>query len=377
MAQNKHIVLAGGGHAHMMLLADIRNLVGRGYSVTVVGPSPHHYYSGMGPGMLGGTYQPAEIRFDTQWMVRQQGGSFVADRVERVFPDTRTLQLASGNTLTYDVVSFNTGSHVARDQIDIESVPAYSVKPIETLIEARQRLLAMAQNRKLDIAVIGGGPSAAEIAGNLHQLSRSQTIVQPRIQIFAGKRFMSRFTGAIRASVKKILANRRIPLIENSYVQSIKNNTLHLQDGRSYPVDMAFLATGVAPSPIFTVSGLPAGPDGGLAVNPYLQSEADPNIFGGGDCIHFSPQPLDKVGVYAVRQNPVLLHNVTARLEGRDLAAFKPGAPYLLIFNLGHGIGVLHKRGVTFSGRFAFQIKNYLDRRFMQRFQTYPDSDPN
>jgi len=57
----KHLVLVGGGHAHMVTLANIGRFVEKGYRVTVIGPSEYHYYSGMGPGMLGGTYSPDQI----------------------------------------------------------------------------------------------------------------------------------------------------------------------------------------------------------------------------------------------------------------------------------------------------------------------------
>ncbi|MEJ2167255.1 MAG: pyridine nucleotide-disulfide oxidoreductase, partial [Desulfobacterales bacterium] len=59
----KHLVLAGGGHAHMVTLANLHAFVEKGYQVTAIGPSEYHYYSGMGPGMLGKTYAPEEIRF--------------------------------------------------------------------------------------------------------------------------------------------------------------------------------------------------------------------------------------------------------------------------------------------------------------------------
>jgi NADH dehydrogenase FAD-containing subunit len=111
------------------------------------------------------------------------------------------------------------------------------------------------------------------------------------------------------------------------------------------------------------------GPDGGLLVNRYLQSTAFDNIFGGGDCICYQESPLDKVGVYAVRQNPVLFHNLVAALEGRELQAFDPGGDYLLIFNLGDGGGIFYKKPILFGGRLAFAIKDYIDRKFMRRFQ--------
>lgn len=107
-----------------------------------------------------------------------------------------------------------------------------------------------------------------------------------------------------------------------------------------------------------------------MLVNRFLQSPAYPNIFGGGDCISFADEPLDKVGVYAVRQNPILLNNVKAALEGGDLQSFTPGGEYLLIFNLGDSTGILYKWSLLFGGRLAFSIKDYIDRKFMRHFQS-------
>ena len=131
-----------------------------------------------------------------------------------------------------------------------------------------------------------------------------------------------------------------------------------------------FLVTGVKPRPLFGPSDLPVGPrTARLLVNKYLQCADYPDVFGGGDCIFFEPHPLDKVGVYAVRQNPVLLHNLKARLAGKDLQAFNPGGAYLLIYNLGGGVGILHKWGLVTQGKLAFAFKDYLDRKFMTRFK--------
>lgn len=83
----KHLVLVGGGHAHMVTLERLGQFVDKGIRVTVIGPSEFHYYSGMGPGMLGGTYSPDRIRFATRKVVENKGGEFVADRVTRIFPE--------------------------------------------------------------------------------------------------------------------------------------------------------------------------------------------------------------------------------------------------------------------------------------------------
>ena len=70
--------------------------------------------------------------------------------------------------------------------------------------------------------------------------------------------------------------------------------------------------------------GVPVGEGGELLVDSFLRSPAYPEIFGGGDCIALEGARLAKVGVYAVRQNPILFHNLMAALEGGSLRPFFP-----------------------------------------------------
>jgi NADH dehydrogenase FAD-containing subunit len=193
----------------------------------------------------------------------------------------------------------------------------------------------------------------------------------PKIQLFGGRNFMSGRPAKVRRLARTILTGKGIEILEAGYVQQIENSQLLLENGRSYQADVIFPAVGVKPSKIFARSGLPIGPDGGLLVDEYLRSSRYKNIFGGGDCIHFEPEPLDKVGVYAVRQNSILYGNLMACLDGRELDKFSAGGKYLLIYNLGDGDGILSKWFVTFSGKLAFYIKDRIDRKFIQTFQHY------
>jgi len=366
----KQLVLVGGGHAHMVTLSKIHELIAAGHQVTVIGPSDHHYYSGMGPGMLGGSYTPDDIRFATRHVVEKQGGQFIRDKVTRIDPDDRIVFTASGQTLAYDVLSFNAGSHVPTTIVAVEDQDVFLVKPIERLLEAKQRFSELISQKKVAVGIVGGGPSAAEISGNLLQLARTNRGNTPSITIFSGRRLMARFPEPVRGRVERDLKRRGVRIIEQDFVEAIKSGCIHMRSGQTHAADFIILALGVVPSTIFKASGLPTGPDGGLRVNRFLQSTAYPNLFGGGDCIYFEDRPLDKVGVYAVRQNPVLHYNLKAALEGNALQPFDPGGEYLLIFNLGERTGVLHKRWLTFGGRPAFIAKDFIDRRFMKEFQS-------
>jgi len=365
----KQLVLIGGGHAHMVTLANLATITGKGHGVTVIGPSEFHYYSGMGPGMLSGTYRPEEIRFATRHVVEKQGGTFLHGKAATIDPEQKIVILENGHTVPYDVLSCNAGSHVPKPAIEGELADLYTVKPIERLMEAKDRLVDHFNRHAPDVVIVGGGPSSAEVAVNVWQLATTTGGNMPRITICAGSDFMSRFPASVRRKIRGTLARRGITIREGVYVKSVSRDTVSLDDGETLPADVIFLALGVKPSAIFANSGIATGPDGGLRVNRFLQSTQHPCIFGGGDCIYFQDQPLDKVGVYAVRQNPVLLHNILAQLNGGDLMPFDPGGDYLLIFNLGGGSGVLKKRWLEFGGRPAFVIKDYIDRKFMKEFQ--------
>ncbi len=216
--------------------------------------------------------------------------------------------------------------------------------------------------------VAGGGPTGVEIAGNLDRLVRNES-GRCRITLVAGTRLLPQFKGSVRRRALDSLRGRNVQVMEGVRLDSIKDGFVALSDGAVVDSDIIFMAIGVKPSVLFENSGLPIGGDGGMLVNQYLQSVSHAEIFGGGDCISFKPQPLAKVGVYAVRQNPILLHNLLSALNGRDLQPFVPQKSILLALNLGDGTAIVHWHSMVWGGRLGFALKDYIDRKFMGLFQ--------
>ncbi|MFO7707385.1 MAG: FAD-dependent oxidoreductase [Desulfobacterales bacterium] len=365
---HKHLVLVGAGHAHMTVLKKLRAFLDAGHRVTVVGPSELHYYSGMGPGMLSGIYRPDEIRFPVKAMTLAQGGEFVEDRVVRVDGAARVLELGRGGRLSYDVVSFNTGSSVPVDPRVAGHSAVFAVKPIENLLAARAHTLSALSRKPLEMVVAGGGPAGVEIAANLRRLVQDAGGTAS-ILLVAGRGLLAEFETRVRRMVRKRLSRLDVAVLESEWLESAQGERVRLASGRESACDLLVLAVGVTPSALFRDSGLPVGEDGGLRVNRFLQSVGFSEIFGGGDCISFAPKPLARVGVYAVRQNPVLFENLHRALKGSALMAFRPQPSYLLAFNMGDGTAVVSWKSFVFDGRPGFALKDYLDRSFMRRFQ--------
>jgi len=366
----KKIVLLGGGHAHMVTLANLERFVEKGCEVSVVQPGPRHYYSGMGPGMLSRMYTPSEISFATRDIVEKNNCSFLLDKAEYIDPDSKIVRLQSGQELEYDVLSCNVGSFVPDKIVAPDSEDIFPVKPIAKLLEARERIQELAGKKPCFFAVVGGGPAALEIAANLRRLVHDHGNYTAKISIFAGEGLMSDFSAGLRRKAYLQMRKLGIKVVEQGYVQKVNTGKIVLEDDSTWEPDLSLLALGVRPSSLFQDSSLPTGPDGGLLVNKYLQSVKYPEIFGGGDCIYFQPSPLDKVGVYAVRQNPVLLNNIMASVRKDGLQSFDPGGKYMLIFNTGDGKGIFVRGNLVLSGKWAFKLKDRIDRKFMRRFKS-------
>jgi NADH dehydrogenase FAD-containing subunit len=362
----------------MTVLLRLDRFTCKGHRVTLISPSAYHYYSGMGPGMLSGMYEPREVRFHIRKMAEERGASFIEDSAVRIDPLEKTIVLASGGEIHYDVASFNTGSGVPVGPLTPpEDGAIIPVKPIINLYRARLELLREIGRRDLKIIVIGGGPAGVEVTANLWRLVRGGPN-DAEITLVGGSRILGVFPNRVRELALESLKKRNIRILEGMRAQSVEVGRVVLSDATTLPCDFIFLAVGVKPSTLFLDSGIATGQDGGLLVNSFLQSTAHPELFGGGDCISLAGHPLAKVGVYAVRQNPVLLHNLMAALDGGPLQPFSDGGAYMLIMNMGDGKGIMWKGNRVWNGRLAFLLKDFIDRRFMKTFQVSGERDePN
>jgi NADH dehydrogenase FAD-containing subunit len=364
----KHLVLVGGGHAHIETLLSLNEFMQRDHSVTLISPSPHHYYSGMGPGMLSGIYRPREIRFNVKKMAEDRNAAYIEDTVESIDPSSHSLSLRSGQKIRYDIVSFNTGSEIETGAFVPSGANVFPVKPIMNLLRARKHILHWSPDKREHIVVAGGGPAGVEISANAWKIIHDHRI-DVGITLITGSGLMERFPSRVRNLCSVSLKRRGIRIIEGNPLKTLEEDTALLGDGQRLPFSIAFLATGVRPAPVFRGSGLAISEDGSLLVNARLQSVSHPEVFGGGDCIQLDGNPLPKVGVHAVKEGILLRGNLLSALEGGRLAAYMPQRHYMLIFNMGDGRGILWRNNFVVEGRFAFALKNYIDKGFMKKYQ--------
>ena len=115
--------------------------------------------------------------------------------------------------------------------------------------------------------------------------------------------------------------------------------------------------------------GLAADRRGFIRVDAALRSLSHPNVFATGDIASFATIDLPKAGVYAVRQGPLLADNLLRAAKGQPLRDYRPQRHYLMLISTGERYAVAARGRWTTEGAWAWRWKDWIDRRFVQRFQ--------
>jgi selenide,water dikinase len=366
------LLLAGAGHTHLEIL---RRLIVEPLSeveLTLVSVGPLHHYSGMVPGYLQGTYREEEIAVRVPDLVERAGGSFVAGKAVGVDPAGRRVRVETAEgerEIPYELVSFAVGSNTAGIDAPQVAGEARRIKPLERVHALRERLLALADGPD-GVAVVGGGAAGVEVAlavaavlekgGRAHRI----TILE------SGEDILSGYRERFRERARAILRNRKIAVRTGLRVSAVHAGEVETEEGVRVPSRLTVWLTGAVAWPLFRDSGLPLDGRGFLLIDDALRSVADPRIFAVGDCGTLASHPdTPKAGVYAVREGPVLWESLKAALRGGEPPRYEPQHGFLSILNTGDGRALLDYKGIVSHSRWAWRLKDWIDRRFMARYQ--------
>lgn len=102
-------------------------------------------------------------------------------------------------------------------------------------------------------------------------------------------------------------------------------------------------------------------------MDQYLRAKKYSDVLAMGDMIEFTSYPLPKVGVYAIRQSPILWEDIKAIILDQSFRPFVPQKNFLASICFGDRTAVAKYRGKTFCGKVLFLLKSLIDRRFMEK----------
>ena len=219
-----------------------------------------------------------------------------------------------------------------------------------------------------NLVVIGAGVTGTELACCFHhRLTRDGG--QGAVALIGRGGVTPELPARARKALRRHIDRQGIAFHETG-VDRLDTDGVHLGDGTYLPADAVALATGPRAPAFLAASGLACNDaDGAVVVDHHLQVANAPGVFAAGDCLHFTARPLAKIGVFAVREAPILVHNLLAFLAGRPLQTFTPQNVFLSILNLGNRRALAYRGGLVWSGRVAWWLKDRIDRRWLAMYR--------
>lgn len=369
----KDLVLVGGGHAHVQVIRMLTMKKAlRRIRVTLVSDESTVCYSGMLPGCLAGLYRPDEMEMELRPLCAWADIRFIRARITGLDPAIQQVFFEDGRPpLAYDALSVNIGS-IPRG-LDTPGVRENAV-PTRPLGRLLRRIHQFEENHRADgqplrVVIAGGGAAGAELAFAMH--SRWGVRFAP-VEITLVESQSTLLTGhnpRVARTIMRYLEEKGITCLTGRRVSAVDEDGVHFADRPSLPCDFLLWATGGAPPELLKRTNLDTSSAGFIRVRPTLQAMDYDNVFAAGDCIEFESRPLPKSGVYAVREGPFLARNIHAWLKKRPLIPFRPQASALALLMTGTRNAVASRRHISFHGAWVWRLKNWIDRRWMRKFE--------
>ena len=379
----KDLVLIGGGHAHVTVLKRLGMKPVPGLRVTLITRDIHTPYSGMLPGFIAGHYDYDDCHIDLGPMARFAGARLYHAEADAL--DIKNSQvIAQGRpTISYDLLSINTGSRP--NSINVPGVDEFAIaaKPIDVFLQKWEALVNRVSSSKgeFKVVVVGGGAGGVELAlSTQHRLQNTlrQAGDDPeRLKytlITESDCIMHMHNAGVRQRFERVFSERFITTKTNNRVTEVKADLVVLQDGSTVDADAVIWVTTAAIPDWPAKAGLAVDESGFIKVDKNLQSVSHKNIFAAGDVASLI-DPRPKSGVFAVRQGPVLEYNLRAAATGSRLKPYRAQKNFLGLISTGDKYALASRGNWSYEAAWLWKVKDWIDVNFMRKFNELPEMD--
>ncbi|MGB7325824.1 MAG: FAD-dependent oxidoreductase [Rubripirellula sp.] len=374
------IALLGIGHTNAEVLERWAETPIPNCRLVCLSKFPFATYSGMLPGTLANQFSPDQMQIDLDPLCRRAGAELILDEVNGLDVERNAIQFANRPPLAFDVLSVGIGSvPVGGDQFNSANV--VPIKPMQTFIARLDQILEtrcptseppiQTGNDSPIVTVVGGGVAGVEVACCVRaRLLERFPQRKPCVRIVTGgQEIAGGMSSRSIAKLRRELSRQSIDVVTGFRVTDVQDHGLVNAHGNVQPADVAIWATGADAPPLLSELNLPTDENGFLATAPTLRTTVGKPVFAVGDCGTIVSNPSAKAGVYAVRQAPILWHNLNATISGLPLTEFCPQKDFLKILNTGQGKALLQYKRFSFHARWCWKVKNWIDQGFINRYR--------
>lgn len=365
----------GGGFAGATLVRSLQPTLAPGWRIVLVSEESYTTFNPMLAEVVGASIFPEHVVAPLRELVAvARGHRFVMGRASAVDAAARTLtcsSLAGDLTLPFDHLVLAFGNRARLDFIPGMAEHALPLKTIGDAMEIRNAVLRTLAHAELQtdpavrkklahFAVIGGGFSGVEVAGELVDCLRSIQRYYPGVPpseiqvtlVHDVQRLLPELPEALGAAAQRSLAQRGVRILLGERAVRIDAGGISLASGSHIDAATVICTIGTRPNPLAQALGLPVE-RGRIVVQPDMSIAQHPGLWALGDCA-LVPNAYDgaaspPTAQFAVRQAQQLASNLANAIGQRATRAFK----YKTLGSMaaiGHMKGVAALPGLNLSG---------------------------
>jgi len=378
----KDLVLVGGGHSHVSVLKSFGMKPLPGVRLTLISRDVQAPYSGMLPGLISGHYQSDDVHIDLGPLAQFAGARFYHDTVTGLDLQNKLVLCANRPPVPYDLLSLNTGSTPRTDDVPGAQDAVVPVKPIDRFDQSWQALhdRVMAHDVALRIGVVGGGAGGVEVLLAMRHRLLADLAHAGRdpdgLEFFLITQtpdVLPTHNPRVRKKFMRVLRARGVNLLTGEKIVRVDGHTVVTEKGGRIDLDEILWVTAAGAAAWPGTAGLAINGDGFIRVDETLQSVSHPGVLAAGDIAAVDNHPRPKSGVFAVRQGRPLTDNLRRALVGKALKPFSPQRKFLSLVTTGDKYAVASRGNWALEGNLIWRWKDWIDRRFMDKFNKLPD----
>lgn len=355
MQDEKRIVIVGGGAGGLELASRLGKKFGKHHKaiITLVDSSPIHIWKPLLHEVAAGTLNSYDDELSYLAYASSHYFQFCLGTMRGLDRTNKTIILAPllddqqqeiipERSISYDILVIAVGSVSNDFNIPGVKEECLAIDNTEQALAFQQRLIKLmmglpyhVQDKKLSLAIVGGGATGVELAAELHYALRQMAVYgfdfdPEKITIHlieAADRLLPALSPRLSKFVREKLEHIGIIVHTDEQVTRITPDGIHTKSGKFIPASLKTWAAGVKAPEFLKNLGLEVNAVNQLIVKPTLQTTQDETIFAFGDCAYCvlegSSKPVPPRAQAAHQQANFLVKAIAQFLEQKPLPAFR------------------------------------------------------
>jgi NADH dehydrogenase len=343
MSNRPHVVIVGGGFGGLFAAKALRTVP---VDVTVIDRTNHHVFQPLLYQVATAALAPSDISAPIRWILRNQRNVRVLlGEVTGVNVTSREVQLREiQEPVRYDYLILASGSRHSYFGRDEWESFAPGLKTIEDATEIRRRFLLAFERAErsndeterralMTFVVVGGGPTGAELAGQLPTIAKRalrpdfRNIDTNRTRVIlleGGDRVLASFPEPLSTRAEEDLKALGVEVRINCRVTKLEDGAVWIGDER-IDARTIFWAAGNSASSLGRLPGAELDRAGRVIVEKNLSVKAHPELFVIGDLAFFEQdgRVLPGVAPVAMQQGRAAAKNIARLVRDEPMKEFR------------------------------------------------------